>query len=208
MTIRETDWCKAPSWASATFRYMDLSWVPPVATLVLGIIGTLVVERLRDGRTEMRETAQRAAAREGASRDRRERFELDTLQAAYEASNALGRAAFQYHFLDRDVAKKLNVKYASRQLGSIPGEAELGEALRLANLTASSHASMILDKEIRERLRFAINVTMKVGHGEKTVAEADRMMDDAASFLGAAQEEIAERIRAIYLETGSTPRSV
>lgn len=184
---------------------MDLSWVPPVATLVLGIVGTLILERLRDDRTEMRESMQRRAAREGASRDRRERFELDTLQAAYDASNALGRAAFRYHFLDREVAKKLNVEYASHQLGSIPGEAELGESLRLANLTASSHASMILDTEIRDQLRLAVDVTMKVGHGEKTVEEADRMMDDAASFLGAAQEQMAERIRAIYLETGSTP---
>lgn len=179
---------------------MDFSWLAPTITLVLGILGTLAVERFRAARQEERDAKQRLSTR----RDRREAFELQALQAAYDASNVVARAAIQYHFLDREVAQKLSVNYASHQLAGVDGEAELGESLRLANLAAHSHASMILDDPLRDQLRHAIGVLTAVSVGEKTVHQADVMMDDALMFIRTAQEAVAERIRALYVAPEAT----
>jgi hypothetical protein len=178
---------------------MDLTALWPTVTLIIGIVGTLVVERLRDGRQEKRETEAREAVRQLAIDDRRENFEIDTLQATYDAMHVLARAAYRYHFLDRTVALKLKIDYASRQIAGVDNEAELGEALRLANMVLSSKSAMTLDPALRDQIRLAANATNDVSRGPKSVELADTEMDAAQMQLSAAQDAVATRIRAIYL---------
>lgn len=132
--------------------------------------------------------------------DRRIDFELTTLHEAYKQLNRLGRAATRYHMLDREVARSAKVEYASRQLGNIPGEAELGEELRLANRDLAAATDLLLDDSLRTDVELAARAVNAVGQTPRSVSAADRAFDAASIELGAAQRQVASRIRDIYAQ--------
>jgi hypothetical protein len=170
----------------------------PLVTLVIGILGTLVVEWLRGRDARSREFTARSAARAQSIEDRRRDFELDTLTEVHKQLHRLGRAATRYHMLDRSVAIASQVDYASHRLGGIAGESELGEELRLANRDLSTASSLILNDELRDNVVRATNELNRVGRTTRSVDEADKAFDAATMEVGAAQEMIAHRIREIY----------
>jgi hypothetical protein len=172
----------------------------PLITLAIGILGTLAVEWIRARDANSRELAARVQIRAQSVEDRRTDFELTTLQEAYKQLNRLGRAATRYHMLDRSVATSAKVEYASRQLGSIPGEAELGEELRLANRDLSAAADLLLDDALRTEVELAVRAVNSVGQTKTSVDAADRAFDAATIELGAAQRQIASRIRDLYTQ--------
>lgn len=176
----------------------------PTITLLIGIIGTLAVTWLQGVLAESSRQSKRDRVRRTALEDRRDAFELETLQAAFDASNLLARASFRQHLLDIRVARSANVPYGSHQLTGIEGAAELGESLRLANMTTHARASLLLDTAIRDALEEAVGAMNAVGTtGAKSIEEAKSEMDKASLVLAAAQRSIADRIREIYLNIGT-----
>ena len=149
---------------------MEFSWLPPTITLVLGILGTLAVERIRAGRFERREARLRLLTK----RDRRDRYELDTLRASYDATEALTRAASR------------------------------GEPLRLADLEAQSQSNLILDDALRSQVRQAIGLLTSTVTDQTPVGEGTASTTTALVAVAAAQAAVAERIRDFHTATDSS----
>lgn len=176
----------------------------PTITLLIGIVGTLAATWLQSVLAEQGSRAKTRAARKTALEDRRDAFELEMLQAAFDASNVLARESIRYHLLDIKVARSENVPYGSHQLTGIEGAAELNESVRLANMTSHARSSLILDTAIRGALEDAVSALNAVGtSGAKSVEEAKGEMSKASFALRTAQRAIADRIREIYLTTGT-----
>jgi hypothetical protein len=171
----------------------------PVLSLSFGVVGTLVVERLRDGRLERRESEARRQQRAEAQADRRDGFELENLRALMAAIDELLRASFRHHFLDRQAALATGTEYGSRRTDTIPGAPELGERLRVANVVIQTHIALVMDDVLREDLGAAVDLLNSVAYQIRAVHDADAAHDFAAAAVNEAQMRVAERIREIYI---------
>lgn len=172
--------------------------VIPILTLVLGGVLSQFGEARRDARQVAKEDRASQRARSEAIAARRESFELDTLTSTYHALNDLARASVRFHLIDLDVARKLNIPYASRQLGDFGGAEEIGETLRVATRDASNSIALILDDDLRDLALSATDSIAMVHEGPKSVDVANAEADASLMRVALAQKAIAARIREIY----------
>jgi hypothetical protein len=175
----------------------------PVGSLFVGIVGTLVVERLRDSRLERRETAARRLQREATLQERRDNFELENLTALMLSTDDLLRASFRHHFLDRSAANATNSKYGAYRTDNLPEGPEIGEAFRAANASVQSRLALVLDETLRDDFGVALIALNAIPLEVRTIEAADTAHSRAAAAVYEVQMKVAERIREIYL-TGDT----
>lgn len=170
----------------------------PAATLALGIVGTLLAEALRDGRHRRLLQDERRREREATVADRRETFELENLHATHASLVRLGRATMRYHMLDLQAARAFGFDYASRNLGSLPEEEDLGQELLLANQSASANIRLLLDDGVRRHTDDACAALVDLSRTPKPVDQANNELNAAIVLMNTALGEIATRIRSIY----------
>jgi len=174
-----------------------LTTLLPLATLILGIAGTISTEGLRERRGRKREEENRRRIRQEQKTDRLELFELTNLQEAHTALNHFARTAVRWHLLDIDAAQTTNMEYASYRIGDEDGVAE---ELRVANRDLSALTQLIIDDDLRSEADEAARAVTAVSHGPKSIEQAELEMNAAAQRIFVVQRKIARRIREIYVE--------
>ena len=178
-----------------------MTWVNallPVVTLVLGWMLSVRTDERRAVRE--REATERAlkATRETSRRDRRETFELESLRELQEAMTSLARAVTRFHLLDLRVAKETGSDYGAH----VVGEADttgLSEELRLGMGKAGRLAGLVLDDELRDRVKAAIHAMSALGvPPPKSIERAQAEWAHAVTLVDIAGDRISERVREIY----------
>ena len=167
--------------------------VLPVATLILGWMGSTFVEGRRYRRRAARARQERLEQRREAQTEQRRQFELATLSDTHGALSRLARAAARVHLLDLTLARTSGT-YGPHQLAND----ELDEEHQLAALEVSRLAGVVLDDEIRQWVTDAHDAVLGVPMGQKTVGEAESQFDRAFGKVDVAQCACARRIRELY----------
>lgn len=182
-------------------RPSEMTQVPLWLTILLpltGYVAAVGTEFLRNRWQATREIQHRVAQREDARQDRREEFELAVLKDTYSALARLARAAMRYHLADREVAKKLNVKYASRQIGDVTGP-ELEEEFRVSTGDLKTQIQLLLNDEIRHVVTSAGEALLAPSSmHDSDVEDAQRAMNLAVLEVNQAQSQLGRRIRELY----------
>lgn len=184
-----------------------MTQVPLWLTVLLplsGYVAAVGTEFLRNRWQATREIQQRTALREESRQLRREEFELAVLKDAYSALSRLARAAMKYHLADREVAKKLNVKYASHQIGAVTGP-ELEEEFRVSAGDLTTQIHLLLNDQLRDVVTSARDALLVPGSMYNSeIEDAERAMDLAAFAVDHAQTQLGRRIRDLYAENLGT----
>ena len=169
--------------------------VLPVLTLVLGYVGTVLVESRRARVEREAAGATRLAVREDARSDARRAFELETLIALQEAMSTMVRASGKAHHFDVMSAREAQ----SDRLVNFQLPDSVSDEIFAANREVGKLVGRVLDQPVREAvedLREAVitqNVRLDV-----TLAEGDQQMLVIANSVDAAQKLVAARVRGIY----------
>jgi len=169
----------------------------PLATLILGYVGTIATEGLRERWGRKREEENRRRIRQEEKRDRLEAFELINLREAHAALNHFARNTVRWHLLDIEAASKANVDYAS---DVIEDEEGVAEEVRVSDRDVSALTQLIIDDNLRSETEAAIVSMRTVGHGPKSINQAKSEVEAGINKVFAAQQKIAQRIREIYVD--------
>lgn len=181
-----------------------MTQVPLWLTILLpltGYVAAVGTEFLRNRWQAAREVQHRLALREESRQIRREEFELAVLKDTYSALARLARAAMRYHLADREVARRLNVKYASRQIGAETGP-ELEEDFRVSTGDVSTQIQLLLNDELRDAVTSARDALLAPSSMyEAEIADAEQRMNLAVFAVNYAQDQLGRRIRDLYTES-------
>ncbi|MBP2581644.1 hypothetical protein J3A78_002122 [Streptomyces sp. PvR006] len=179
---------------------MDTGWMAvwPVAAFFLGGLATQLTGWLTH-RRQQKERQQDAAA---ALHERRETFELEHLQRLAESLQVFGRLSARAHHADMMASRESRV-YGTQLLGD-----DLAEELRVATQEVRMLAGLVLDDGLREQVLTARSAVAQVsGMLRADPSDAERVFMSGMEQLSNAQDQIAARIREIYLTSTAAPVS-
>jgi hypothetical protein len=150
----------------------------PVVTLIIGSLGTLLLDERRDRRALDRAEAERIAAREETIAERREAFELTHL--------------LEVHATLRGVRHSVHTVFAHVDPTNHPFYGAVAEAHRLNGL--------VLDDRVRGQVEVAIQIAAKLAKAAPS-PEPMKALEDLSPILNSlddAADALSERIRIIY----------
>ena len=169
------------------------SAVLPIVTLVLGYVGTLVTEDRRDQRATTRERELRIEDERRGRLLKRDDFELNTLLRAHTALGDVGRAAGRVMHFDTMSGRSTGV-YAGTQLTT-----ELSDRLFQEDRALHDVTGLILDDAIRLAVEDVhMGLTRATNNIRAPLEQGELVTLAAIAQVGAAQDLVSERIRAVY----------
>jgi len=170
---------------------MDINVWLPILTLVLGYVGSMATEILRDRRQAARELRNREEERERVRDDRREEFQIRTLLDLQEAIHTLVRIA--------------DVKVGTLDAGLDP-DPEIGPKYMDALQGVNVLEVRVLDADLRKLvgdLRSVVIKALQAQTPEETSAPRDRMV----KLFGEVNRRVGSRLRALYGKQSYGPQT-
>jgi len=169
-------------------------WVT-ITLPAIGYIAAVVTELLR-GRVERRGAREaHDAERAAVVAERRDLYEIDTLNNAIEALNSLARLAMRVHLADVKAARDTKGLYAAHLLP----DAQLDEDFRLGHMRVGNLGRTLLDDGCRAAIRTAQDTLGKPSRMLKSdPQDAEAVMNGAQAKASEALDVLAERLRAVY----------
>jgi hypothetical protein len=164
-------------------------WLP-LATLILGYVGSLVTEWVRDSRAATREARAQDQARTHDRVERRNEFQRQTLLSMQEAVFDLVRSVGALHTEDL-VTHQRTGKW--NELGSD----EWNEKNMVANRMNAMLSARVLDDNLREqieRLRTAATRVLLA----RSKQESEKEMDNMVALFEHVNGRVGEILRSLY----------
>lgn len=165
-------------------------WIP-IATLILGYVGSLVTESFRDKRLATRERLASEAEREEFRTRRRDDFQRETLIELQDALLEVARQAGDLYHWD------LKQHRETGQWGRNPSPSDMDEIARRAHAKASALRVRVLDDELRklvdEMTRTAVMIALA-----KSPIDAGGLLHEMSDKLVEVNERLGALLRNLY----------